>query len=174
MYVRIKTRKTSSGKIHKYAYLVSSKRRRKSKRPPKQKVIAYLGKVIQLEYNHEPILNTSLKQPRKAIEDLLIQILTTSGFKKHSQDSRILEKDQIQVNLRNLTTASKNNKKPLCLAINEGFISSPTLKKLLNYKVPQKKETDIGFDLAKKLISCGIKPKKDDFVSLYNLIFHRK
>ena len=97
-----------------------------------------------------------------------------NGFKKHSQDSKILEKDQTQVNLRKTTITSKNNKNPLCLTINDGFISSPTLKKLLNYKPIQKKETEIGLDLAKKLISCGIKPKKEDFVSLYNLVFHRK
>ena len=85
MFIRTKSRKNSSGKIKKYAYLVSSKRRRKSKKNPKQRVIAYLGRVIELNNHQQSSTIINKKDINKAIRALFDDLLTSNGFKTNSR-----------------------------------------------------------------------------------------
>jgi len=172
MFIRSKTRKLPSGKTIKYAYLVKSKRRKKSKKPPKQHIIAYLGRIIELK-DHQPTL-TNPKDYKDAVESLLKQILESNGFRKFQKDPRTLKKDIIIIRFASFDVFDQSTNKDLCLMVNEGFISAFSLKNIFNYKPLEKNKREIGLDLAKNLISTGIKLKGDDFVQIFNLFLHRK
>tara|TARA_Y100000310_G_C20626426_1_gene786178 strand:+ start:998 stop:1522 length:525 start_codon:yes stop_codon:yes gene_type:complete len=174
MYIRSKNRKNSSKKITKYAYLVKSKRRKKSKKHPKQKVVAYLGRVIELN-NHQQSSTIINNDMSKTIISMISQILLSNSFKPHN--NAIFTRGTIVVDLSKRQVKDLKSNKNICLQINEGFISNHTLKEILDYQPIEATEKKIGMDLAKRLLAVGLKPQKKDFISLYNLIskdFHRK
>ena len=176
MFIRIKTRKNSKGEIKKYAYLVSSKRRKRSKKTPKQKNIAYLGRIVELN-NHQQcatIINNE-KDTSKAIIALFKELLISNGFKQ--KKDLIFQKDQIIVDLTTKKVKNTKTNKNLCLKANEGYIVSNTLNKILPYDPPEATEKEIGLDFAKKLVASGLKPSKEAFLALYSTLskkFHRK
>ena len=176
MYIRIKSRKNSTGKINKYAYLVSSKRRRKSKKHPKQKVLAYLGRVVELNNPQQSstILNNE-NDISRAIMILFKELLISNGFKPLKGLS--FQKDQIVIDLLNKEVKDAETNKIICLKVNEGHIASHSLKKILPYKPPEATEKEVGLDFAKKLVSAGLKPSEEVFLALYSMIskkFHGK
>jgi len=175
MFIRIKTRKNSSGKITKYAYLVTSKRRKSSKKPPRQKVIAYLGKIIPLN-NHQRSSSIPNNEPLEtSIKNMFTHILTFNGFKEATEG--VFTKNQILVDLNKKQVKDQETNQNLCLQLHEGFISRLTLKQILPYKPPEATEKEVGLDFAKKLLSAGLKPSQGNFLSLYKQIskdFHKK
>ena len=174
MYIRAKARKNKSGKINYYAYLVASKRRKRSSQPPKQKVLAYLGRVIILK-DHKQENEELPKNPKEAILKLFQDVLTANGFKQKTKFSYI--KEHILVDLADKEVVDLMSGQEACLKVNEGFMARPTLKKALEYKPPEATEKEIGRDLAKTLVSAGLKPSEALFLALFrNLLedFHRK
>jgi len=176
MFTRIKKRKDSSGKTKKYAYLVRSKRRKKSKKHPKQKVVAYLGRIIQLN-NHQQsstIINKG-QNIKTTIKAMLADLLLSNGFK--SSDKTLFTKNTILVDLSKKQVKHKETGQKFCLQVNEGFMTNYTLKQILNYKPPETTEKGVGMDFAQKILSAGLKPNKEAFLELYSSIskdFHRK
>jgi hypothetical protein len=175
MFIRTKSRKNSSGKIKKYAYLVSSKRRRKSKKNPKQRVIAYLGRVIELNNHQQSSTIINKKDINKVILVLFDDLLTSNGFKKNKD--ALFQKDNILIDITNKTVNDAKTGKNICIKVNEGYISKYSLKKIFPYSPPEATEREVGLDFAKKLVSAGLKPSEEAFLTLYSLIskgFHRK
>ncbi len=175
MYIRTKTRKNTSGSIRKYAYLVLTKRRKRSKRHPKQKVSAYLGRVIELNNHQQSTLNNPKQSAKQTIKAMLEELLLSNGFAKAKKD--IFIRGDIRVNLFNLVVKSIETGQKLCLQVNEGFISRPTLVQIVRYELPTGTEKVVGQDLVKKLLAVGLKPQKEAFLALYYKIskdFHGK
>jgi hypothetical protein len=174
MFIRIKSRKNSSGKIKKYAYLVRSKRRKGSKKPPKQRIISYLGKVIHLN-NHQQSSTINIKKDLTAtIKALLSELLISNGFEPNKD---ILTKQNIVIDLSKRTIKHLKTGQNLCLQVNEGFVANHTLKKILPYKPPETTEKWVGMDFAQKILASGLKPSNEAFLSLYAMVsnsFHRK
>jgi len=174
MFIRIKSRKNSSGKTLKYAYLVVSKRRKRSKKHPKQKVLAYLGRVIELK-DHKQELNEPVDNVKKAILKLFEDLLMFNGFSRKSKYSFL--RDNILVDLADKEVKEIDSGRNVCLKVNDGFIVGTTLKKALKYKPPEATEKEIGLDFAKMLVSVGLSPTEKTFLSLYRGVskrFHRK
>jgi len=174
MFIRVKSRKSVSGKVKKYAYLVESKRRKKSRKAPKQKVIAYIGKVVELK-DHKQELNKKQNDFRETLLDLFKDLLLFNGFKQTTEFSFI--KEGILVDLADKEVKEINSNQNICLKVNEGFISEYTLSKAFEYKPPEATEKEVGRDLAKMLVSTGLSPTEETFISLYKQIsksFHRK
>jgi hypothetical protein len=174
MFIRIKSRKNSSGKIKEYAYLVKSQRRKRSKKPPKQKIISYLGKVIHIN-NHQQSSTINTKSPLNAvIKTLLADLLISNEF---IQNKDILTKNNIIVDLSKKTVKDRQTGQNLCLQANEGFITNQTLKQILPYNPPETTEKGVGRDFAQKILAAGLKPSNEEFLSLYTIVskrFHRK
>src|SRR3989344_8132089 len=138
MYIRIKTHKSQ-----KYAYLVQTKRYKRSSYP-KQKTIAYLGRVI-----------TPKKTQNTAFKDHINQDLKTYLDNKKTKDIFLdlinleLKNYNIKINLEDISEESK----PIVYEINEGFLCNYTIKKLLNFKLPiQTPEKDASIVLAKAIL----------------------
>lgn len=175
MYIRTKTRKNNSGDIRKYAYLVLTKRRKRSKKHPKQKVSAYLGRVIELNNHQQSTLNNPKQSAKQTIKSMLEELLLANGFAKAGKDKFI--RGDISVNLFNLVIKSIKTGQKLCLQVNEGFVTRPTMKQAVRYEPPSGTEKEVGQDLAKKILATGLKPQKQAFLALYYKIskeFHRK
>ena len=175
MYIRTKTRKNVSGQTRKYAYLVLTKRRKRSKRHPKQKVSAYLGRVIELNNHQQSTLNNPKQSAKETIEAMLEELLLSNGFAKAGKD--IFIRGDIRVNLLNLVIKSIKTGQKLCLQVNDGFIVRHTMRQAVRYEAPSGTEKDVGQDLAKKLLAAGLKPQKEAFLGLYYKIsqeLHRK
>ena len=164
MFIRVKARKNASGKILKYAYLVSSKRRKSSRKNPKQKISAYLGRIIELKGCKQE--NQKLpKNHQEAILKLLEEILLFNGFAQKTKYSFL--RDAILDDLADKEVIDLSSNKEVCLKVNEGFIAKITLRKALEYKPPETTEKEIGRDLAKTLISAGLKPSEAIFLAIF-------
>ena len=188
MYIRTKNRKNKSGEIRKYAYLVFSKRRKKSKKSPKQRFSKYLGRVIELfpapkqcqtmpnnAKQCQTMSNNAPQTPSEAILLMFKQLLLSAEFQRSSK--HIFRREDVEVDLSVLTVKSIETGQELCIQANEGFISKYTLRKIVRYKPPETTEKEIGQDLAKRLLASGLKPSQDEFLALYYQILknlHRK
>jgi len=173
MFIRVKSRKNSSGKTLKYAYLVLTKRRKKSKKSPKQKIIAYLGSVVELK-NKTQGLEKPVKTMQEAIKMMYYDLLSFNDFK---QKGNMFLKNEIIVDFKKKQVKDQIKGKKICLKVNDGFITEYTLKKLLNYLPPQKTEKEIGKNLAENLILGGFKPSDALFLEIFRSVskeFHRK
>ena len=168
MYIRIKKRKNNSGNTYEYAYLVSSKYRKKH---PKQKVKRYLGRVFTFKAQSEGVpveLELQGKKAKAVILALITHELEKHGF--HTTKKNLFENEQFIVNLNERSVIDKNTKKPVCMALNEGILCDYTLRKLIDFKPPEAIEKEIGKRLAKRFVESGITIPKDQFVELFKKI----
>ena len=162
MFIRIKKIKNNH-----YAYLVENKWRKRRKNKVKQKTLKYLGKIYKVgkesaprNINSEEFKNTSIK---KLIIELIRNELNSHNFKEIKNN--IFELDNSLVDLEKKEVINKNSKKQICLELNNNFLCSYTLRKLLNFK-PKKNLTkiQIGKQLANTFESAGISISKEVFV----------
>ncbi|MBT3262083.1 hypothetical protein HOB87_06855 [Candidatus Woesearchaeota archaeon] len=175
MFIRVKSRINSKGEIKKYAYLVRSVRRKRSKKHPKQKVVAYLGRVIELNNNLQQSTTPNLKTLRANLKPMFKELVVSNGFKETSKDSFL--RGNIYINTQRSVVKDVKTGQNICLKVNEGYISSYSISKLMNYRPIESVEKEVGRDFAKKLVSSGLKPSQEVFMALYLLIskkFHRK
>ena len=169
MFIRIKKIKGKE-----YAYLVKNtwKKRKKSSR---QTSSSYLGKVIKLKKtNNKSLLeflnlkdiNKYLKSPyNKIILDLLKLELFNHSFTQTNKN--IWTKDNTLIDFKNQKVSDLSTKKPLCLEINNNFLCSYTIRKLMNFKPkPNLTEIQIGKQLATTIESSGVLISKEIFVTL--------
>lgn len=180
MYIRSKKRKLNSGKIVEYAYLVSI-RHRKTK-TPKQKVKKYLGRIYKLEKKDNKPFKEFIAQdldyyfkktPLKRIKKDLIKVeLLNYGFLEISKD--IFTFNEFRVNLNNLEVLDNKNN-PISLEINNNFINSYTLSKILNYTPPKNlSQLNLAKEYANSLLSLGLTLPEDVFVRLFKKEFQTK
>ena len=169
MFVRIKKIKGKD-----YAYLVSNswKKRKKGSR---QKVTKYLGKIKKLERINNKSLQEFLKienfedylkfNTKKITLDLIRLELHNHNFKETKRDIWLL--DDSLVDLRNKKVTIKESKKQICLELNNNFLCSYTLRKLIDFKLNSGlTKLQIGKQLANYFEAAGILVPKELFVEI--------
>ena len=177
MYIRSKKRKLNSGKVVEYAYLVSIKHRKT--KTPKQKVKKYLGRIYRLEKKDNKTFKEFIvqdldlyfkKTPLKRIKKDLIKLeLLNHGFLEISKN--ILTFNDFKVNLNKLEVLDNKNN-PISLEINNNFINSYTLNKILNYNPPKNlSQLQLAKEYANNLLSLGLTLPEDVFVRLFKREF---
>lgn len=153
-FVRIKKLKGKE-----YAYLVENEWTINGSR---QKVKAYLGKVIKPLREKEKITDIRDLDYKDAVIALAKQELLNHGF------SESLTYDGVSVNLNEQKIL--NGKRNAVIALNEGFLCSQTLKDALEIQLTGHEE-EAGTQLAKTLLELGLKLPKDTFVQLFEKIY---
>ncbi len=169
MYVRVKARKNKDGSVRRYAYVVRSKRRKKSRKAPKQKNVAYLGRVHVLD----AVGQTLPEDQKGSIQDVLFllfdQLLRPNGFKPLKKG--VWCKETLCVDCLASKVFDQETDRNVCLEVNEGFLTGHTLKQLFPYKPPETTEKGVGQDFAQKLLAAGLKPSGDTFLWLFRKVF---
>ena len=145
-----------------YAYVVENEWKRKGSR---QKVKGYIGRV----YKFNLVNNIDFLQYHK-IED--IQNYVENNDKNKIINDLIewelfkfdIKKEEISIDLSNAKV--QKNKKDVALLINDGFICSHTLKKLIELKSEGDEQLD-GYNLARAFVEAGIKVPQEIFIVLF-------
>ena len=157
MFVRAKKIK---GRM--YAYSVKNTWTEKG---PRQKVNAYLGKVVKLEssnsqFNYNPDIE---KEPAQVFMGLAKIELMKLGFKENGD---LLENESFFFDTGRMSLSEKKGRqKEVVLELNEGFLCNVTLNELMNYKPENDND---GAKLANLLLASGIKVDEGLFVRLFN------
>ena len=138
-----------------YAYLVKNKYNKKVKQS-RQKSSQYLGKIIKLDFQGNPIKAHTIKSA-------IIQSLKNLNFEQ--KDSQLI-KGKMIIDLKNQTVINSN--KPLCLELNQGYLCNYTLKKLINFKPKNTTNIEIAKDFASIFVNAGINIDQESFVSIFN------
>ncbi len=175
MFIRIK--KNKSGK---YAYLVQNKWY-KTHMQARQKTKKYLGKVISLEkknnftFNHHFSINSveqyvKKNSTNKIFLDLIRLELANHSFKESKKD--IWQYENIVVDLKNKKVYNQKTDKPLCLELNDNFLTQQTLTKLFRFQPPtQSTKLQIGKSLANTILASGIKIEQDLFLQIFDKMY---
>ena len=155
--------KIISGK--KYAYLVESI---KTPSGPRQKVKQYIGRVFEFDCSRSVSSNVQGKTAKLYLKNLVINYLLSLGFK---EKDGILKKKKIYFNLDDFSLLKKTSGKPKSTAIglNEGYICTFTLSRILNFT----KSKNVGSDariLAKYFVEAGFSLSKEQFIQFYQLL----
>lgn len=161
-----------------YAYLVSA-RWSKRKKAPKQKTVKYLGKLYQLkkisnksfEQFIKKNINKYLKltKPKKIILDLVRCELKNHKLKEVKRD--IWQQKNIKVDLKTKRVYDENTNKTICLEINNNFLTTHTLRNIINFNAPPNlTNMQIGKSLAKAFLSAGITIPEQTFVNIFQKI----
>ena len=154
VFVRIKKLKGKE-----YAYLVANEWTINGSR---QKVKAYLGRVIKPLRQKEKITDITNLDYKQAIHALAKQELINHGF------SEGLTYEAVTVDLAERKIL--NGKRNAVITLNEGFLCSQTLKDALDIQLTGYEE-EAGTQLAKTLLELGLKLPKDTFVQLFEKIY---
>ena len=175
MYIRPKKIKG-----YHYAYLVKSYR---SKRPKKkrQKVIKYLGRIIESKKIKDLTFEEFLKKdPEKyfkksELKEILREILTfeliNHGFKKKGE---LYVCNECFVNLGKKKIYSNETGKDISISMNEGFLNVYTLTKLLEIGKEEGNERELGLRLANLFISAGLKIDEETYIQVFNKLLDNK
>lgn len=162
VYIRVKNINSKP-----YAYVVENK---STVAGPRQKVLQYLGRVHRLEGiqgNNSNNLHQTAGITANSKSDFLQKLvslhLENYGFnrekkKYHFQDI-IFEDDDF--------TVMKKNKDAV-LALNEGYLCSFTLQRLLQFKKSRNLDQD-AYLLAKYFLEAGLPLSQEQFVQFYQL-----
>ncbi len=158
-FIRLKKRTTKT-KENFYAYLVHNTWK---KNLPKQKVSLYLGRYYKLESKQTNII---LPKHKNILISLLKKELLSHNFKE--QKNLFIHPNDIIVNLNKREVLNKSNKNSVCIGLNQGFLCSYTLKKLLNFKHNLKNKKESSKILIRLLLDAGIKPDKEQYLEVFN------
>jgi len=153
-FVRVKKLKGKE-----YAYLVENTWQDKGSR---QKVKAYLGKVVKPLRQKEGLVDVAAMQFQEAVIALIKQELLNHGFNEN------LEFEKAKADLLNKSFVS--GKRNIVFALNEGFLCAHTIKEALDFK-SEGYEEQAGAKLATVLVEAGLKLPKDVFVALFEKIY---
>ncbi len=142
-----------------YAYLVETQSTSKG---PRQKVKQYLGKVFELELNNQTDIKSRLENKNKKffLRSLILNEISTLDFEANKIISFCSNK---------FTITNKKNKKEAIIKLNDGYLSSFTLQRLLNFKKTNNLNQD-AISLAKYFLEAGINISKENFVKFYQLL----
>ncbi len=152
-----------------YAYIVENKWKRKK---TKQKSKKYLGRVYRFDrvgvmdfYEYYDISDVEkyLKDRSKEeiVDDLLKLEMFNFGFK---DESGVWSRDGCFLDLKKKKVYNEKGNN-VALALNEGFLTTYALRKLLYFKADVEEE---GYDFAKMFIEAGIAIPKDVFVGVFS------
>lgn len=159
--------RTKKIKGNDYAYLIKNTWL-KTRKQPKQKVIAYLGRIIY------PLLNQDMAEI--SFFDFC-RIYEPDDYIKENSYERILT-DLIKFELaRHDSNGSKinfdydncsltNGKREIVVKINEGFMCSHTIRALKEFSAKGEEE-EVGLELAKAFVNAGIAIPKDIFIGYF-------
>ena len=159
VYIRIKKINTKP-----YAYLVESKNSR-------QKVKKYLGRVYELEPKVINLENKIIRGRDQSsfLLQLALRELNNLGFKskgvKHHYKNFTFCSKKFTLQKK---TKSKTVKETV-IALNDGYLSSFTLQRILNFE----KSKDLRADaevLAKYFLEAGFQISHENFISYYRLL----
>lgn len=166
MFIRVKTINKTQ-----YAYLVENKWRKRRKNKVKQRTLKYLGKLHKIPKFQNKILEKTEGDYKKIILTLIKTELENHNFKEIQ--NKVFEKDEVKVNLQKKEVINQKTKKKICLEINNNFLCTYTLRKLLNF-TPKEGLTklQIGKQLANTLESTGIQVSRETFVSIAKKILN--
>ena len=176
-----------------YAYLVDNrwyKRRTKDKgKGSRQKVRKYLGRVYSFDkvedkhfFDFKKIGNIEeyIEKNGKngVIKGLVEWELFRHNINKDEFDIDFINKKILKCskNSENFLAHKKSrsdflvNKKEVSLAINEGFLNSYTLARLLDFKFGYDAEK-AGLELAKYFVEAGIEVPKEVFVGIFGKVY---
>ena len=153
-FVRVKKLKGKE-----YAYLVENTWQDKGSR---QKVKAYLGRVIKPLRQKEGLVDVAGMQFQDAVIALIKQELLNHGFGEN------LELEKVKADLLNKSFISGSRN--VVLALNEGFLCTHTITEVLDFKSAGYEE-QVGAKLATALVEAGLKLPKDVFVALFEKIY---
>ena len=156
-----------------YAYLVENKWH-KGMQQSRQKKQKYLGRVHSLQKiqsnNFSKDLNQEIKKycnsktTKQILCDLVIFELINHNF---TLKEKVLEQGNFIVDLKKSQVYEKQTQKPICLELNNNFLTNETLRPLINYNLPiNKTQRQITHHLANILVSAGIQPDKEVFIEL--------
>lgn len=161
MFIRTKNRINSKNEKIKYGYLVKNVWKGK----PKQKVVKYLGKIVEEKPDIQLNSKVSLaKTWKNTVRQLIKQELINSNFDE--KEKNVFCKNEVNVNLKS-NQVFVNNKKGV-IEINEGFLCNYTINKCMNMNTEDlKKFTNI-------LLLTGILPNQELLVKIYQIYKKRK
>jgi len=144
-----------------YAYLVENSWTEKGGR---QKVAEYLGKVHKPNKVKSESLANFLKITNlgKYIRDNEFKKIAADLIKleMHNHDVKI---DDFSINFEDISVKNDRGKN-VVVAMNNGFLCSYTLKRLVGYKPDQDYS---GYLLADLITAAGIVPEQDIFIEIY-------
>ena len=144
-----------------YAYIVDNEWKRKGSR---QKVKAYLGRAYKFSLMNDVdfLKYLNIENAQHYVEangkDKIISDLVEWELHKFK-----ISREEFFIDVSN-SRIQKNNKN-VVLLINDGFLCSHTLEKLLGFKA-QGSETD-GYYLARAFVEAGIKIPREIFIGLF-------
>ncbi len=163
MFIRIK--KIKNGE---YAYLVENSWKKKTSR---QEVKEYLGKIVHLERRErlftEDLTPMNFGEAAKTLIEFEVQRL---GLQK-TDDT--FEDEEYAYDPVNHEVIVKRTGKRVVIKSHEGYLCKHTIEQLLSFK-PEGTEEEIGLDLARALVGCGLVVDKGHFVQLFEKVFDLK
>jgi hypothetical protein len=149
LFVRIKRIKGQE-----YGYLVENSWTGEGTR---QRVTGYLGKILRpVRVKSEALAPNPAEHVSKTSYPELMKQLVLLELSNHELDGKV------SVDFENYAVG--DGKKKIVLAINDGFLCSHSLKRLLSY-LPDEDYT--GFLMADLITGAGIKVEKDVFIALF-------
>ncbi len=157
-YIRIKTISNQ-----KYAYQVEIVSTPKG---PRQKVKQYLGKIYSLESIQE--LDTIILGTKKQdlLQNLILAQLKSLGFQE--KDNFLTFQDLIfsPEDFTFIKKTKTNKKQAAVLSLNQGYLSTFTLQRIINFKKSKNLNQDAQ-NLAKYFLEAGLPISKELFVKYY-------
>lgn len=133
-----------------------------TKKGPRQKVKRYLGRAIRLEPKEETEFELSEeKNKSQMLKSLIVWELKKHGFK--AKDNAYHNKN---LSYSPETHQILNKKKEAAIHLNEGFLCSFTVKRILNFKKTNDFQKD-AHKLAKYFVEAGINIPQEVFIRVY-------
>lgn len=157
-YIRLKTISSQ-----RYAYQVEIVSTPKG---PRQKVKQYLGKVYSLEPIQEPdsIILGSKKQ--NLLQNLVLAQLKSLGFKERDKGWFFEDLSFDPEDFTFIKKTKTNKKQAAVLSLNQGYLSTFTLQRIINFKKSKNLNQDAQ-NLAKYFLEAGLPISKELFVKFY-------
>ena len=148
-----------------YAYLVETQNTPKG---PRQKVKQYLGRIYELEDYNKTNIKTEIRNNNKKslLQSLINKELSMNGFKEKKEK---ISNKNFSFCLNKFTITKRKNNKKVTLKLNEGYLSSFTLQRLLNFKKTNNLNQDAK-SLAKYFLESGINISEENFIKFYQLL----
>ena len=173
MYIRTKKIKDQH-----YAYLVSA-RWSKRKKAPKQKTVKYLGKLKTIKKTKNKTFEQYIKKDleeylkktklKRIVLDLVRCELINHKFKEVKKD--VWQLSEAIVDLKTKKVYNLDTKKTLCLEINNNFLTTHTLRNIVDFSSPPNlTNLQIGKSLAKAFLSAGIVLPEPIFLAIFQKI----
>lgn len=174
MFIRIKQIK-KNGKCYKYGYLVENKWMKRGNKGAKQKVKGYLGKVVDIDkekdhdfftyYNIRDVKDYLKENTRNdIINDLIRLTLYNHGFTEEGDGmvhhTIVFDGKEIK---------DKDTGKHVVIPMNEGYMCSHTISRLVQYNKKKKDEQEKGYELAKYFVEAGLAIPQELFVGMFRL-----